>query len=107
MGAVSVSPSSDSHSVVSQFTFVFNSAQCQETRKETKVRAETEMIVTEIHGDTREKGAGAEMRVAEGEDTGVETIEGADGDIPHLHPAVQTQIPTTPGNLTKSQKQVK
>ena len=41
------------------------------------MRAETEMTMTEIHGDTREKGAGAEMRVAEGEDTGVETIEGA------------------------------
>ena len=41
------------------------------------MRAETEMIVTETQGDTREKGVGAEMRVAEGEDTEVETTEGA------------------------------
>jgi len=71
------------------------------------VLVETEMIVTETQGDTREKGVGAEMRVAEGEDTEVETTEGAGADIHHLHPAAQNQIPTTPENLTKSQKPVK
>ena len=51
---------------------MFTSASC--LGKRTEARAETGMIVTEIPGDTRGKGAGAgqEMRGAGGGGTGAE-----------------------------------